>query len=66
MKLENIKIYDLEESVKACKYSYAVDTSAVNSDITEIAASPDMLPCHSIKTVLARRSTHFLTGPGTI
>ena len=35
MKLENIKIYDLEESIKACKYSYAVDTSAVNGDITE-------------------------------
>ena len=34
MKLENIKVYDLEDSVKACKYSYAVDTSEVNSDIT--------------------------------
>ena len=35
MKIENIKVYDLEESIKACKYSYAVDTSSVNSEITE-------------------------------
>lgn len=44
MKLENIKVYDLEESIKASKYSYAVDTSAVNAEITEtvksLAASP--------------------------
>ncbi len=34
MKLENIKVYDLEECIKACKYSYAVDTSAVDGEIT--------------------------------
>ena len=35
MKLENIKVYDLEESFKASKYPMAVDTDAVNGDITE-------------------------------
>ncbi len=35
MKLENIKVYDLEECFKASKYPMAVDTSAVNGDITE-------------------------------
>ncbi len=44
MRLENIKVYDLEESIMASKYSYAVDTHTLNSDITEtvkkLAASP--------------------------
>lgn len=31
----NVKVYDLEESVKASKYPMAVDTEAVNSEITE-------------------------------
>ena len=35
MKLENIKVYDMEESFKACKYSYAVDTDAVNGELTD-------------------------------
>ena len=39
MKIENIKVYDLEESIKACKYSYAVDTSEVNSEITKTIIS---------------------------
>ena len=30
----NVKVYDLEESIKASKYPMAVDTNAVNSDIT--------------------------------
>ena len=31
----NVKVYDLEESVRASKYPMAVDTEAVNSEITE-------------------------------
>lgn len=34
MKLENVKVYDLEESFKASKYPMAVDTDDVNGDIT--------------------------------
>lgn len=33
--IANVKVYDLEESVKASKYPMAVDTEAVNADITE-------------------------------
>lgn len=44
MKLENIKVYDLEESFKASKYPMAVDTDDVNGDITprivSLARSP--------------------------
>ncbi|MBQ9384877.1 MAG: hypothetical protein IJT87_11640 [Ruminiclostridium sp.] len=35
MKLENIKVYDLEESFKASKYPMAVDTGSVNGEITD-------------------------------
>ena len=35
MKLENIKVYDMEESFKASKYPMAVDTESVNGEITE-------------------------------
>lgn len=34
MIVSNVKIYDLEESIKASKYPMAVDVTAVNSDIT--------------------------------
>lgn len=44
MKLENIKVYDIEESFKASKYPMTVDTSAVNGEITDtikkLAQSP--------------------------
>lgn len=35
MKVENVKVYDLEESFKASKYPMAVDTSAVDGSITD-------------------------------
>lgn len=35
MKIENVKVYDLEECFKASKYPMATDTNSVNSDITE-------------------------------
>ena len=35
MKIENVKVYDLEESLKGSKYPMATDTSEVNSDLTE-------------------------------
>lgn len=34
MIVSNVKVYDLEESVKASKYPMSVDTDAVNSEIT--------------------------------
>lgn len=44
MKVENVKVYDLEESIKASKYPMAVSTDNCNSDITEtvkrLASSP--------------------------
>ena len=44
MKLENIKVYDMEESFKASKYPMAVDTASVNGEITDriksLAQSP--------------------------
>lgn len=44
MRMANIKVYDLEESVKASKYPMAVDTNALSGDITEtvkkLAQSP--------------------------
>jgi len=35
LKVENVKVYDMEESIKASKYPMAVDTSSCNSDITD-------------------------------
>lgn len=35
MKVENVKVYDLEESIKASKYPMAVNTGNCNSDITK-------------------------------
>lgn len=35
MKVENVKVYDLEESFKASKYPMAVDTSAVDGGFTD-------------------------------
>ncbi|QXE21202.1 hypothetical protein D9O40_09315 [Clostridium autoethanogenum] len=44
MKIENLKVYDLEESIKASKYPMAVDTDKCNFDITDrvksLAKSP--------------------------
>lgn len=44
MKLENVKVYDLEECFKASKYPMAVDTASVDGSITEriksLAQSP--------------------------
>lgn len=44
MKLENIRVYDMEECFKASKYPMAVDTEAVNGEITDriksLAQSP--------------------------
>ena len=44
MKVENVKVYDLEESIKASKYPMSTDTESLNSDITErikgLASSP--------------------------
>ena len=44
MLVTNVKIYDLEESVKASKYPMATDTDALNADITDtvrkLATSP--------------------------
>ena len=34
MKIENVKIYDIEESIRASKYPMATDTSDCSSDIT--------------------------------
>lgn len=35
MKIENVKIYDLEESIKASKYPMAIDVNECNSDLTK-------------------------------
>ncbi len=35
VKIENVKIYDLKESIKASKYPMAVDIDRCNSDITD-------------------------------
>lgn len=44
MKIENVKVYDLEECIKASKYPMAIDTDDCNSDITKrtlsLAQSP--------------------------
>ena len=39
MKITNVKVYDLEESVKASKYPMAIDTESCNSDITNTVKS---------------------------
>lgn len=35
MKINNIKVYDLEESIKASKYPMSVDLDMLNTDITK-------------------------------
>lgn len=37
MKIENVKIYDFDESIKASKYPMAIDTDYCNTDITSTA-----------------------------
>ena len=34
MKIENVRVYDMEESIRASKYPMATDTDLCNSDIT--------------------------------
>lgn len=34
MKIENVKVYDLDESVKASKYPMSTDNNSLNSEIT--------------------------------
>ena len=34
IKIENVEVYDLEETLKASKYPMAVDTDKVKGDIT--------------------------------
>jgi len=36
LKIENVKVYDLNESIKAAKYPMAVDTDKCTSEITEM------------------------------
>ena len=35
MKLNNVKVYDLEESIKASKYPMAINTETCNHEITK-------------------------------
>ena len=35
MKMKNVKVYDLEESIKASKYPMAIDTEQCNQEITK-------------------------------
>lgn len=53
MRVENVKVYDLEESIKASKYPMAVDTNKCNCDITE-----------TVKTLAKSNGGHdqFLSG----
>jgi hypothetical protein len=39
MKLENIKVYDLKESIKASKYPMSIDTNNNNNDVTATVLS---------------------------
>ena len=39
MKVENVKVYDLEESIKASKYPMALNTNDCNTDITKTVKS---------------------------
>ena len=36
MRIENVKVYDLEESIKAAKYPMSVNTSKCTSEITKM------------------------------
>ena len=53
MRVENVKVYDLEESIKASKYPMAVNTDDCTTDITE-----------TVKTLAKSSGGHdqFLTG----
>ena len=44
MKVENVRVYDMEECFRASKYPMAVDTEAVNGDITERIVSLAQTP----------------------
>jgi len=44
MKVENVKVYDLEECVKASKYPMATDTHECNSEITEMTKKLALSP----------------------
>ena len=35
MKVSKVKVYDIKESIEASKYPMAIDTSAVNDEVTE-------------------------------
>jgi hypothetical protein len=35
MKIENVKVYDLEESIKASKYPMSTDNNSLNTEITK-------------------------------
>lgn len=39
MKIKNVKVYDLEDSIKASKYPMSVDIDSCNSDITKTVLS---------------------------
>lgn len=39
MRVDNVKVYDLEESIKASKYPMSVDTGKCNSDVTNTVLS---------------------------
>jgi len=39
MKVDNVKVYDLEESIKASKYPMSIDTESCNFDITNTVKS---------------------------
>ena len=45
MKIENVKVYDLEESIKASKYPMSVNTNNCNTDITNTVISLSGLNC---------------------
>lgn len=39
MKIENVKVYDMEESIKTSKYPMATNTTKCNTEITETVKS---------------------------
>lgn len=45
MKIENVKVYDLEESIKASKYPMSVNIDNCNTDITDTIVSLAGLNC---------------------
>ena len=55
MEVKNVKVYDLEESIKASKYSMAIDTENCNLDITETTK-------RLAKTPKGSGEDQFLTG----